>query len=133
MDLGNVVPSWEKRYPFSIENSISISTTMKFSLITRDERSLNCIKISDSRRLRNVSAGFDKLNETYSRIYEFELASKATERIILVFSSNEDDEAGLYHDVWLNMAPKLGKFVSIYIYILGYHFSHHFLHRFCPT
>lgn len=109
MDLGNVVPSWEKRYPFSIENRISISTIMRLSLITRDERSLNCIKVSDPRRLRKVSAGFDKLNETYSRIYELKLASKTTERIILVFSSNEDDEAGLYHDVWLNITPKLGK------------------------
>jgi hypothetical protein len=115
MDLGNVVPSWDKRYPFSIRNRISAPVIMMLSLTTQDERSLGCVKITSPKCLRKVSTtDIDQFHEEiYSEIYEFKLASKMTERIVLAFCSNESDDMCLYHDIWLTITSKPRKFLYI--------------------
>lgn len=107
--MGNVIPSWQKRYPFSVRNLTAASINMKLALYARDERSLNFIQVSDPVRIHKLAADFDVSQEAYCDLYEFKLTPGSIERIILVFSCNEPHDESLYHDVWMRISPLWGK------------------------
>jgi hypothetical protein len=109
MDLGNVIPSWQKRYPFSLRNMTSADIKMKLSLNSRDEGSLDFVQILDSMVIRRLSSRFDISRDIHSDLYEFTLGPNSVERFVLVFSCHESHDASLYHDVWMEISPKLGK------------------------